>query len=241
MIEWGDNSEISDTPPKKYVSLLSKRFNQHELAEMQYWHALPDNWQDMPYQEFLRNRRERMAIVIRDAYKKLAGDAAVTGKSTPLLPVMTLIAEGEGTSIEFKSTLRVNLHTKQKDSKMELAVLKTVAAFLNMNGGKLVIGVSDDGEPVGIEVDGFLNEDKMSLHLVDLIKDRIGPSSMIYIHPRFDDYQDARVMVLDCLPSKVPIFVKDGVSEKFYVRTGAATSELSASQTQEFIKQRFSH
>jgi Putative DNA-binding domain len=305
MIEWGDNGEISDTSPTKYVPLLSKRFDETELAEMQYWHALPDNWQDMPYQEFLRKRRERMAIVIRDAYKKLAGDATTSGK-LPVLPVTKLVAEGEGTNIEFKSTLRINLHTRQKDSKMELAVLKTVAAFLNMSGGTLVIGVADDGEPVGnrddevienpndfiidrarsaeyrrrasqdiplvialciaiiafiecraidfllqvgvdnprnsgIEADEFPSEDNMNLHLVNLIKERMGMSSMMYVHPRFDDYHDARVMVLDCVPSKVPVFVKDRALERFYVRTGAATSELTASQTQDFIKQRFSH
>ena len=39
--------------------------------------------------------------------------------------------------------------------------------------------------------------------------------------------------------AKVPTFVKDGEIERFYVRTGPATTELSASQTQEYIKQRF--
>ena len=155
------------------------------------------------------------------------------------LTVEELVQEHEGTTIEFKSTLRINLHTGEKDSKMELAVLKTLAAFLNMNGGTLVIGVSDDGEPVGVSADKFPNEDNMDLHLVNLIKDRIGTTSMLFISPRFDDYQDARVMVIDCQPSKTPVFVKDGGVERFYVRTGAATSELPPSQTQQFIKQRF--
>ena len=35
----------------------------------------------------------------------------------------------------------------------------------------LVIGVSDDSEALGIETDGFPNEDKMNVHLVNLIKD----------------------------------------------------------------------
>jgi predicted HTH transcriptional regulator len=118
-------------------------------------------------------------------------------------------------------------------------VLKTIAAFLNMNGGTLVIGVSDDGEPVGVCADKFPNEDKMDLRLVNLIKDRIGTTSMLYISLRFDDYQDARVMVIDCQFSKTPVFVKDGSIERFYVRTGAATTELTPSQTQQFIKQRF--
>ena len=69
----------------------------------------------------------------------------------------------------------------------------------------------------------------------------LGPASMLYISPRFDDYEGARVLILECLPAKKPIFVKDGNIERFYVRTGAATSELSASQTQEFIKSRFAN
>jgi hypothetical protein len=95
MIEWGDNGEISDTSPAKYVPLLSKRFDETELAEMQYWHALPDSWQDMPYQDFLRKRRERMAIVIRDAYKKLAGDVTTSGKP-PLAPSHKASCRGRG-------------------------------------------------------------------------------------------------------------------------------------------------
>ena len=239
MIEWGDNSEISAKSPAEYLSTLKGRFNSQELARMYYWHALPDDWEAMQYQEFLKKRRERMAIVIRDAYKSLIGELDIKAEKAPAMPVETLVKEREGTTIEFKSTLRINLHTREKDPKIELAVLKTVAAFLNMNGGTLVIGVADDGDPVGIEADNFPDEDRMNLHLVNLIKERIGASSMLYISPRFDDYQDARVMVVECLPAKSPIFVKDGAVEKFYVRTGAATSELTASQTQEFVKLRF--
>jgi hypothetical protein len=225
LIEWGDNGEISGEAPADYVPSLQERFTDKELAQMYSWHALPENWEAMDYQSFLKKRRELMATVIRDAYLSLAGHSA--GQAIKLMP------------IEFKSTLRTNMHTGEKDPKMELAVLKTIAAFLNMNGGTLIVGVSDDGEPVGVEADKFPDEDKMNLHLVNIIKERIGPSSMLYISPRFDDYQDARVLVLECLPAKTPIFVKDGNIEKFFVRTGAATSELSASQTQGFIKSRF--
>ena len=109
---------------------------------------------------------------------------------------------------------------------MELAILKTIAAFLNMNGGTLIIGVSDDGEPVGIEADKFPDEDNMNLHLINIIKERIGTSPMLYISARFDDYQDVRVMVVGCSPAKSPVFVKDGPIEKFYIRKRAATFQL---------------
>lgn len=150
-----------------------------------------------------------------------------------------LVDAGEGELIEFKSTLRFNLHTGDKDPRVELAVVKTIAGFLNTTGGTLVVGVSDDGIPVGLEPDGFPNEDRMNLYLVDLLKSWIGAPAMLYVHPRFEDYQDERVLVVECQRAKSPIFVKDGNVERFYIRTGAATTELSASQIQQFTKQRF--
>jgi predicted HTH transcriptional regulator len=114
---------------------------------------------------------------------------------------------------------------------MELGVLKSIAAFVNSRaGGSLIIGVADDGGAVGIEVDKFPNEDKMNLHLVNLIKDRLGANHMLYIHPRFDDYGDVRVLVVDCLPGRSPVFVKDGNIERLFVRTGPATVEVSGAK-----------
>jgi hypothetical protein len=49
----------------------------------------------------------------------------------------------------------------------------------------LLIGVADDGSLVGLSPDGFPNEDKMSLHLVNLIRDRIGEVFLPYVHPDF--------------------------------------------------------
>jgi predicted HTH transcriptional regulator len=61
---------------------------------------------------------------------------------------------------------------------------------------------------------------------------------MLYVHPRFENYQDERVLVVECRRSRSPVFVKDGNVERFYIRTGAATTELTASQIQQFTKQR---
>jgi len=238
-IEWGDNGEISDQPPGDYAPALAQRFSGKELERMYYWHALPDSWESMDYSDFLRERRELMAGIVREAYLKLAhGDAA--GKlSDPTISIDDLVSTGETKTVEFKSTLRTNMHTGEKDPKMELMVLKTIAAFINTDGGTLVVGVTDDGEPVGIEADGFPSEDKMNLHLVNLLKDRIGAQHAMYVHPRFDDFEDARVLTVECLKGKSPVFVKDGNVERFYVRNGAATLELSPSQTQQYVKSRF--
>lgn len=46
-------------------------------------------------------------------------------------------------------------------------------------------------------------------------------------------------MVVDCTPTRSPVFLKDGNVERFYIRTGASTTELTASQTHEYVAQRF--
>jgi len=238
MVEWGDNTKISDLPPTEYLPLMQERFNSKEMQKMCEWHALPDGWETMEYGQFLKERRGLMSANISNAYELLSGNGGDTLLDNEI-SINDLVAQQENTGVEFKSTLRVNLHTNEKDSKMELAVLKTLAGFLNRSGGTLIIGVADDGSPVGIEIDGFPNEDKMYLHLINLIKDRIGPQYMMYMHPKFDDYEDVRVFSIECSPAKSAVFVKDGNTEKFFVRTGAATSELVGGQAQEYIKQRF--
>jgi hypothetical protein len=47
------------------------------------------------------------------------------------------------------------------------------------------------------------------------------------------------MMIVRCQKSPAPVFMKDGEHERFYVRTGPSTTELKASQTLDYIKQRF--
>lgn len=238
MVEWGDNSLISDLPPAEYVPQLAQRFNAADLKQMYYWHALPDGWELMDYQLFLQQRRELMAHVIRDAGMVLRGELGRRVEAE-LVSVSDLVGQGESKTIEFKSTLRRNLHTGQNDPRMEIGVLKTIAAFLNSHGGQLVIGVADDGSGVGIHTDEFPNEDKFALHLDNLIRSRLGAQVMLYLHPRFEDYDGVRAMVVECQPAKSATYVKDGDVERFFVRSAASSIELTGSQMNEYIRQRF--
>ena len=239
LVEWGDNADISDQAPADYLPGMKARFSQTELERMYQLHALPENWEHLNYRDFLEKRRELMAQVIAKGYATLVTEVIEEELETAEFDLTRMLVNGESEAVEFKSTLRTNLHTGSKDPRMELAVLKTLAGFLNTSGGMLVIGVSDDGSPVGIQVDDFGNEDKMSLHLVNIVKTRMGVQAMTSIHARFDDHDDCRVMVVNCRKSPTPVFLKEHDRERFYIRTGPSTTELSASQTQEYIKQRF--
>lgn len=149
------------------------------------------------------------------------------------------IYNGESAVVEFKATLRTNLHTHKPDKKMEHAVLKTLAGFLNTDGGKLFIGVSDDGRPRGLEDDNFSDQDKMMRHLTNIVNRRIGPNAMTCIFPYFSDFENHQILVVDCRKSPSEAYVIDGGVQKFYIRTGSATVELTGSDLVEYVSNRF--
>ena len=237
-LEWLDNIAISDEAPEVYLPKLSERFSPSELAKMYHHHALPEGWERMDYRAFLERRRELMAQITREGYQLLASGPREELRERPF-DLTALLENGESDAVEFKSTLRINLHTGESDKRMETAVLKTLAGFLNTNGGTLIVGVADNGSPVGIERDRFPNEDNMTLHLVNLVSSRMGPHVMTNMHVHFEDYEGSRVMVVRCNRSAAPVFTKDGDTEKFYIRTGPSTAELQPSQIQTYIQQRF--
>ncbi|GGD50446.1 GmrSD restriction endonuclease domain-containing protein [Muriicola marianensis] len=235
-VEWKENLAISDSAPSEYFEVFTNNIDSSALEKMKYWHALPDDWESMTYDEFLGARRKLIAQVTKDGFKKLAQGKIIIEKPQT---IEQMIAVGEGSYTEFKSTLRVNLHTNEKDPKMEHAVLKTINGFLNTDGGYLVIGVADDGAALGLDIDGFANEDKMDLHLGNIVMSRMGPETMLHIKPRFEDFKGSRIMLIDCKPSQVPVFLKNGSDEEFYIRAGGSSAKLIGRQLHDYIKQRF--
>lgn len=73
LVEWADNIAISDDAPTKYwpEQLEDKKLDPKRLEKQMYWHALPEGWESMPYQEFLEARRRLMGGVVRDAFALL--------------------------------------------------------------------------------------------------------------------------------------------------------------------------
>ena len=237
-VEWPANLKIGKRPPADYVPPLDHKMTGEERDRMYGWHALPPLWWELPYHDFLVQRRVRMADVIRQAWKLLTIGSAPATAAAPV-SIADLIAGGESGAVEFKSTLRTNLHTGQVDDKIQLAALKTIAGFLNAKGGTLLIGVADGGEVLGLTADGFADEDKLGLHLVNLVKDRVGDVFLPYVHPHFEDQNGARVLAIRCEKGPKAAFVKDGSLQRFFVRGGNATTELSGSSVTDYAKQRF--
>lgn len=71
LVEWSDNIKISDTAPDEYLSQYLARLTPEQVEQQYYWHGLPDNWENLDYFEFLKQRRVKMAQIVKDAFDKL--------------------------------------------------------------------------------------------------------------------------------------------------------------------------
>ena len=70
-LEWKDNNNISNKPPSEYWPEMLKYIPSSEREKHLYWHALPNNWESMEYDKFLISRRQLIAKVIQEGFRKL--------------------------------------------------------------------------------------------------------------------------------------------------------------------------
>jgi type I restriction enzyme R subunit len=156
-----------------------------------------------------------------------------------------LIKAGESKTLEFKSTLRWSLSEDRKDDKLVThAVLKTIAAFLNTEGGDLLIGVADEGRIVGVEVDQLESDDRFMLHLAQVVRNGLGDRAGTCIDPKTQIVQGKTVCIVSCQRSPEPVFLRWKGLEvtpegDFFVRSGPGTVKLPPDSAEAYIRTRF--
>ena len=173
-----------------------------------------------------------------------------TSETAIAVTLEELVSEGESDELEFKSSLRWDYDQGEPNKKLEDVVIKSVAAFANGQGGTLLIGVSDDGHPIGLEKDfltlGEIDRDKFEIHLRNLLKRTFGEtfvtSKLKISFPTVDGVEICQLDVVQAIrPIVLKVSDKHGVqSEKFYVRSGNSSIEMPLSEMPEYVAERFS-
>lgn len=231
-LDWPENSDIGADGPMEYWPTMSSRLNPDQHQRQTHLHALPVGWEQLDYSEFLEKRRALMARVARDGFGRLWDDQSKDHSSSTLVD---LLAAGESQTIEFKSTARFNLHTGQPDKKMEYVIAKTVCGFLNSEGGKLLIGVDDDADVIGLSDDMRTlgskgNSDGYELFLRQLLDNALSTPTAATVRIHFEAHAGVAVCVVTVSASAKPVFAKSleggGPPSEFWVRIGNATKQL---------------
>ena len=158
----------------------------------------------------------------------------------PSSRVASLMSRGEGHEAEFKASLLCSMRdwaqkgTLVEHPSLEGEVLKTLCAFINTDGGDLLVGVTDDGEcSGGVELDIKLkgwNLDKWQLHVHSLIRERFyeGDRVVPYVRARMVVLKGAQVFHVNVTPRGERSFVRrqKALAYEYFVRNGPRTDSL---------------
>ena len=167
--------------------------------------------------------------------ERFVEDAEHAAPSTPEKQVRTLIAAGEGATVEFKASARWDTKENRHNPVLEGVIVKTVAGFLNGHGGTLLIGVSDNGVVIGLERDYRHTQkqnpsrDQFELWLTDYLMNKLGHEAKPYFHIDFAECGGSNVCRVTVYRSAQPVFVLKNGQEVLYVRQGNATKPYTKS------------
>lgn len=172
--------------------------------------------------------------------ERIEGALESFGQLSKADQIVSIIRQGESKTIELKQTFALDIKDNTKQSYLEDSVIKTVAAFMNSDGGDLLVGVSDDGEITGLrlEIEKLHrgSQDKFLLNFKNRIKSRIGEQVYPIVDYELVPVQGELILHVNCLPSDSEVFVDD---EDFFVRTNPATDKLTGPKLSEYLRQRF--
>ncbi len=190
------------------------------------------------YQIFLNARAKLI-------YTELKSRIDLNHKEPANEEVQELILAGESDTVEFKSTLRYDLRTKVINKKLEYVIAKTIAAFMNCEGGDLFIGVDDNQNMLGLADDistlSKTNIDGFELHLVDIIKKHIGAGLISHIKISFPIVEDTKICRIKISRSGKPVFTQHEGREDFFVRSGCSSQPLGREEQSAYEKSHWSN
>ncbi|MDI1231763.1 MAG: ATP-binding protein [Methylobacter sp.] len=158
--------------------------------------------------------------------------------------LLSIIQKGEGSYLEFKSSLRWDMVESRVNRSLEGVVLKTLAGFLNSHlSGTLLIGVSDDGQIIGLDKDYQTlkkpNQDGFEQNLMAAISNNLGTDLCQFVHVLFHVVDNNEVCRLIVSPAPRPVFLDQGNTPKFFVRTGGGTRDLNIREALDYIHGRW--
>lgn len=156
--------------------------------------------------------------------------------------ILSVIREGESDRVEFKSSLRYDYHQNGINKDLEEVIVKTIAGFMNTNGGELLIGVDDKGNILGLEPDYLSlkkkNRDGFELRIYQLITNDIGIEFCSLVQTDFYDLGGKDICVLRIGTTQSPAYVHGNGKTAFYIRAGNSTKPLTIREAVKYINLR---
>lgn len=227
---------------RRRVKEQLKKLAPHDFSKTAFTYVEADPGREYPVDVAEQPEEDVVAEALEREPAVIGLNGGGVGSGPATLPTADLIAAGESRNVEFMSTARLNIHTNGRDPAIELAVVKTIAGFLNAHGGTLLVGVADDGSARGLDDDyaaaGNKGRDSYENFLTTLLDKRIGRAAVAHVAITFDPVDRYDVCLLDVNPSPEPVFVtNDKGDADLYVRLNNSTRLLNTADALKYVRQ----
>jgi len=150
-----------------------------------------------------------------------------------------ILRMGEHERAEFKTSFRWDVQRNQVNKDLERSVMKTIAAFLNSEGGSLVIGVDDQRQVRGLTPDMLSltkhSHDGFENHFNNVFVAMIGPEFRQFVKLSFHDLNAESVCLVQVDRAHRPAYLTTDKGEDFFIRTGNATTSLKMSEVAAYV------
>lgn len=157
--------------------------------------------------------------------------------------VKELLRQEENMHLEFKSSLRFDSIQRCLEPKLEFNCLKTICAFMNAEGGELLIGVNDRGRAVGLKDDYKTfpksNRDAFENYLTTQISNKVGDRYLSNIRVYFPKPYGKEICRINVKSSLEPAFLQHKGRQFFFVRTCNASRPFNISDSTKYIMDRW--
>ena len=120
------------------------------------------------------------------------------------------------------------------------ALLKEVAAFLNTEGGVVLVGVSDDQRITGIEHDDFKDPESYVRKISQVIASSLGEVAATLTQIEIHDYDGKKICAVKCEKSSKPVYCEfKKFGQQTFVRIGNVTAEPPRKEWTDYCKYHF--
>ena len=201
-------------------STLRKRLNTHLISDAAFTCMLNED-----FNGFIEARKK----TIRETLKRLIIPSDQNS-------ISRLLHRNESQRLEYKSSMRWDMNKKQKNSVLEEVVAKELCAFMNADGGDLLIGVDDRGNPIGLEGDystfSHKDADRFSQHLVNRINEDLGRDATVNVTISFRQVEGYEICHCKIEPAPKPVYFK---YSQFIVRVNNTCQPMNAREAHNYI------
>ncbi|MBB1317009.1 ATP-binding protein [Shewanella sp. SR43-4] len=168
-------------------------------------------------------------------------DMDVLNLTKKAIKVLNLANQKESKNLEFKSSFAYDVEKKSKNTALKKECTKTIASFLNSQGGTLLVGVDDDGKILGLANDlSYSNnsDDKFVLNFKEAVKNSLGISVSNNVDWSLEEVDvSKKVLIVEVTPSPFPCWHN---TNEFFVRNNASSDRVrSKKEYFEYTSSRF--